>query len=237
MAETLSTFDVGAFLLLLAAGIGLVNDRWIGLPRNIALLLGAILVAAVVMLADLVRPDGPVVDLWRERLTRAHLSSVLLDGVLALLLFASTLHINPRDLRDRAWSVLTLATLGVVVSTAFFGLGLHWIAGVLGQPIPLIWCLVLGAVLAPTDAVVVEGLLRRARLPAALRGMISGESLFNDGAAVVLFLATLAFAAGDPDVVGHGRLALAITWEALGGAALGCWRWRCPAVSGTGRWN
>jgi CPA1 family monovalent cation:H+ antiporter len=69
--------------------------------------------------------------------------------------------------------------------------------------------------------VVVEGLLRSVRIPPTLRATISGESLFNDGAAVVLFLAALAFAAGQPEVVGHGRLALKIAEEVVGGALLG----------------
>jgi len=224
----LSTFDVGASLLVLAAVIGLVNDRWIGVPRNIALLIGAIAVAGLVMLGDLVRPDGPVTAFWAERLHRARLSAILLDGVLPLLLFASTLHVNPRELRDRAWSVLALATLGVILSALLFGYGLHGLSWLFGQPIPLIWCLVLGTILAPTDAVVVEGLLRRARIPAQLRGMIAGESLFNDGAAVVLFLACLAFAAGDPEVVGHGRLLIKISEEVLGGIALG---WLCGMLA------
>ena len=141
--------------------------------------------------------------------------------VAALLLFASTLHVNPRELRDRALPVLTLATLGVVVASGLFGVGLYGLTWLVGAPIPLVWCIVVGTILAPTDAVVVENLLRRIPMPAALRGMIAGESLFNDGAAVVLFLAALAIAAGDVSQVGHGRLMLKIAEEVLGGGLLG----------------
>lgn len=231
---SLTTFDLAAFLLTLAAVIGLVNDRWIGVPRNIALLIGALLVALLAMMADQIRPDGPVLDQWRERLHRAHLSTVLLDGVLALLLFASALHVNPRELRDRAWSVLMLSTLGVFVAALLFGGGLYALTWIAGHPIPLIWCLVLGAILAPTDPIVVEGLLRRTRLPTELRGMIAGESLFNDGAAVVLFLACLAIASGAPDVVGHGRMLMHLTQEVGGGILLG-WGAGMLVVAASGR--
>lgn len=217
----LTAYDVGALLLILAAGIGLINDRWFHAPRNIALLIGAMAAATVVLLVDGIRLDGPMAEYWGERMRKANLSGVLLDGVLALLLFASTLHVNPRELRDRAWPVLTLATLGVVVASGLFGVGLYGLTWLVGAPIPLVWCIVVGTILAPTDAVVVESLLRRIPMPAPLRGMITGESLFNDGAAVVLFLAALAIAAGDVSQVGHGRLMLKIAEEVLGGGLLG----------------
>lgn len=217
----MTTFDIAAFLLVLAAFIGLVNQRWLGLPHNIALLIGAILAAVLVIVVDGAFVQGRSAAYWRERIHHANLEGVLLNGVLALLLFAGSIHVDIRELRDRAWPVALLATGGVVIATVVFGAGFYWLALGLGYTVPLIWCLILGAILAPTDAVVVEGLLRRVRMPAALRATISGESLFNDGAAVVLLLAGLAFAAGHPDVVGHGRLTVHIAQEVLGGALIG----------------
>ncbi len=217
----MTTFDAAAWLFVLAAAIGVANDRWFHLPRNIALLLGSLCMASGVMAVDTWLIQGKSVAYWRNRIEHANLSGVLLDGVLALLLFAGSLHVDLRELRDRAWPVALLATIGVVVTTGLFGVGFHLLTLLFGQPVPLIWCLVLGVILAPTDAVVVEGLLRQVRMPAVLRGTISGESLFNDGAAVVLFLAALAIADGRPDVIGQGRLALKILEEVVLGGLLG----------------
>jgi CPA1 family monovalent cation:H+ antiporter len=217
----LSTFDFGSVLLVLAAAVGIINDRTLRLPRPVALLLAALGVAGVIIGAAALFGDTQIREHLRSRIVHAHLPQLLLDGFLALLLFAGSLHVDVRDLRRRAWAVFVLATGGVVLATALFAVGIWVVLRLVGEPIPLGWCLVIGAVLAPTDAVAVEGLLARVRLPAALRAIIAGESLFNDGAAVVLFGTALALAAGRRDTVGHGRLALAILVEGGGGAALG----------------
>jgi CPA1 family monovalent cation:H+ antiporter len=217
----MTTFDAGACLLLLAAVIGIVNDRWLGLPNAIALLIGALVAASLLMAADALFIHRHIADYWRDRLVAAQLQHVLLDGVLPLLLFAGTMQVDPRELRDRAVTVLGLATVGVVLATLLFGAGFYALNLLAGAGVPLAWCLVLGAILAPTDAVVVERLLRKVSMPSALRGIITGESLFNDGAAVVVFLAAIAIAEGQPDVIGSGRLLLAMVLEGVGGAVLG----------------
>jgi CPA1 family monovalent cation:H+ antiporter len=86
---------------------------------------------------------------------------------------------------------------------------------------PLGWWLVLGAALAPTDAVVVNSLLRDVPVPDGLRALISGESLFNDGAGVVMFLVTLGIVGGGTGLYGHGQVLEALAWAGLGGAIVG----------------
>lgn len=216
-----SQFDLAAVLLVLAAAIGVVNDRTLRLPRPVALLLGALAVSAIIIGMDLTLIHTAAREHLRERLLRGEWPKLLLDGVLAMLLFAGSLHVDLRALRRRVWTVSALATIAVVFAAALFALGIWALLRLIGEPVPFGWCLAIGAILAPTDAVAVEGLLARVSLPPGLRTMITGESLFNDGAAVALFGAALALAGGRSDLIGHGRVAMAIAIEIAGGAALG----------------
>jgi CPA1 family monovalent cation:H+ antiporter len=216
-----SSANLVAILLFLAAFVATINHRFIGLPRAIALLLGSLGVSAAIAVID----PFVTTDLagWvRGMLSDAALPQVLLDIVLGLLLFAASLHVDLTELRRQKWTVLVLATASVIIAMAVFGGGIWVLFRVAGSPVPLGWCMVLGAVLAPTDAVVVDALLRRAALPTALKTAISGESLFNDGAGVVLFQIMLRFAHGEHGLFGHGQVAAALAIEGIGGGAFGC---------------
>jgi monovalent cation:H+ antiporter, CPA1 family len=141
--------------------------------------------------------------------------------VLALLLFAGSLHVDIKELNRRRWLILLLATASVILSTVIFGAGMWATFAAIGAAVPLAWCFVLGAILAPTDAVVVEHLLQSVPLPPGLRAAIVGESLFNDGAGVVLFLLALGATQGEAVRLGHGVVFMALLREIVGGAALG----------------
>ena len=217
----MTRFDFASLLFVLAALIGVVNERSLRLPRPVALLLGALAASALIIAIDAIFSQSMVRAHLHDRILTARWPKLLLNGVLAALLFAGSLHVDLRALRRRAAPVAVLATIGVIVAAALFAIGIFATLRQIGEPAPLAWCFVLGAILAPTDAVAVEGLLARVTLPAGLREIIGGESLFNDGAAVVLFGAALALVGGDADVLGHGRLAQAMLVETAGGAALG----------------
>lgn len=217
----MSVFDVGALILLLATAVGIINDRYIGIPRVIAQLLGSLLLSLIMILVSHALGDSHFSALLEKRVDGAHLPRILLDGVLALLLFAASLQANLRDLRVNALLVFCLATVGVFISTAIFTASLWGVLQAFGMAIPLAWCFVLGSILAPTDAVAVDGLLKDSPLPSNLKATIVGESLFNDGTAIVLFLSALAVAAGEHGVVGHGRILFAVLVEGGGGIALG----------------
>jgi CPA1 family monovalent cation:H+ antiporter len=213
--------DLVAILLVLAACVAIINHRFVGLPRAIALLVGSLGVSALIAAIDpFVAPD---LSGWvRGMLNAAAPPRVLLDMVLGLLLFAASLHVDLTELRRQKWAVLVLATVSVIVSTILFGAGIWSLFQLAGSPVELRWCMVLGALLAPTDAVVIDALLRRASLPSALKTAISGESLFNDGAGVVLFQIMLRLAEGEHGLIGHGQVAVALAVEGLGGGVFGC---------------
>ncbi len=212
--------DLLAIVLGVAVLIGCVNHLWIRLPPAIGMLLGSLALSLLIVASDRVL-HLHVMSWFRGTLDAARLPRVFLDGVLALLLFAGSLHIDVAELNRRRWIILLLATASVILSTVIFAGGIWLVFGLIGAAVPLVWCFVLGAILAPTDAVVVENLLARIGLPAGLRAAIVGESLFNDGAGVVLFLLALGVTQGDTVTLGHGQVALALVREIGGGAALG----------------
>ena len=107
----------------------------------------------------------PIRNWVREALDAADLPHVFLDGVLAFLLFAGSLHVSLNELRDNRWMILALATASVIISTRLFAFAIWGVFQISGTSIPLAWCAVMGAILAPTDAVVVDALLRRMALP------------------------------------------------------------------------
>jgi monovalent cation:H+ antiporter, CPA1 family len=220
MTEAIEPVDLLAIILALAVLIGCANHLWIGLPPAIGMLLGSLLVSLLVVSSDHAL-QLQIMRWFRATFDAAHLPKVFLDGVLALLLFAGSLHVDMAELNRKRWTIVLLATASVILSTLIFGAGMLAISNLINAAIPLAWCFVLGAILAPTDAVALESTLQRANLPIGLRAAVVGESLFNDGAGVALFLLALGVTQGETVKLGHGVVLLALLLEIAGGAAAG----------------
>jgi CPA1 family monovalent cation:H+ antiporter len=155
-----------------------------------------------------------------DLLASVDFDETLLHGMLSLLLFAGALHVNLADLARQRWVITILATAGVLSATFMIGYMVYWVFALLGLEVPLIYCLLFGALISPTDPIAVLGILKQAGASKTLESKIAGESLFNDGVAVVLFLVLLQVATGEGDVT---VLAIAglFAQEVVGGAVFG----------------
>jgi len=222
MAE-ISLFNLAAIVITLAAAFGYVNHRWLGLPHTIGVVMIALLASIVVIVIDTLAPELGYREAVRGVLDGIDFHDTLMKGVLSFLLFAGALHVDLGELAGRKWAIGALATFGVLISTFLVGYGLYFACGFIGLDIPLIWCLVFGSLISPTDPVAVLGILKTVHINPELEAKIAGESLFNDGVGVVVFsiFVALAIGAGDADTIGTGEVIELFAWEALGGAALG----------------
>ena len=211
-------FDIIAILIGLSAIFSWLNHRFLRLPTAIGLMLIA-LVMSLAMLLPLPFFDGFEHDVQRM-LNVIDFEATLLHGMLSFLLFAGALHVNLYDLAKQKWVIGILATASVVGATLLIGGGAYLLFGLLGLQVPLIYCLLFGALISPTDPIAVLGILKSAGAPKSLETKITGESLFNDGVAVVVFLVIERIASGgaEPSVI--GVLALFAS-EALGGLVIG----------------
>ena len=235
----MSIFDIAALLLLLSALFGYVNHVWLKLPHTIGLVVMGLIASALIVGADLVFPSLGIAQATIHTLKELDFAKVLMNGMLAVLLFAGAVHVDFSELAARKWAIGLMATLGVLISTFVIAAGIYYASKMLGACVPFVWALVFGALISPTDPVAVLGLLKTIKVPKLLRAKIAGESLFNDGVGVVVFTVMLAIAmTADPGLLDptpqeaaaahHAAESVSVlsiiklfTLEALGGAFLG----------------
>jgi CPA1 family monovalent cation:H+ antiporter len=210
--------NAAAALLVLAALFSWLNHRFIRLPVSIALLLFALATSLAVVALGRLGFDSQ--RLAEEVLDKVQLDQALLNGMLSFLLFAGALQVDLGELAERKWAVGFLASLGVVVSTALVGFAMWVLFAALGQRIPLVWCLLFGALISPTDPISVLAILKSARVEKSLEMKMAGESLLNDGFAVVLFVVLLGIALGGEKATPLHVAAL-FAQEVIGGALFG----------------
>ena len=223
----MTDFQLAALLVSLAALFGYVNHRLLRLPQTIGVMSVTLLASLLLLIFGALTSSG-VVDALRELLQRLDLRYLVLDVLLGFLLFAGALHVNLDDLLERRLTIASFATVSLLVSTLMVGTATFYLLRALGLPLSYLHCLLFGALISPTDPVAVLGVMRRAGAPRSLQAKVIGESLFNDGLGVVIFLTLLALSAGHTDTAaahagatGIGGVALFLLREAGGGLAFG----------------
>lgn len=213
--------DAVALLFGLAALFAYFNHYVLHLPRNIGLLVTAVGVSFLLLLIDRLDPSLGIRAILHAVISEFDFPALFLDGALAFLLYVGAVQIDVRALALRKWTILSLATVGVALATILMASGIWSVFHLLGIPIGFSWCLVLGALTAPTDPVAVLAILRRVGIPSGLQAIIAGESLFNDGMGVVLYTFFLAAAQRGYFDRDAGGFLLDLLREAGGGVALG----------------
>ena len=214
----MDALSAASALIALAALFSWLNHRFLRQPPSIALLLFSLgLSLAMVMLDKLgLDADGRL----RHLFDAVELDRALLESMLSFLLFAGALQVDLTEMARRKWAIAFLASLSVIVSAVLAGQILWTIFSVLGHPLPLIWCLVFGALISPTDPIAVLGILKQANAERSLAGKMAGESLLNDGFGIVLFVLFLGIAISGEEA-SPARVTLLFVREVVGGALLG----------------
>jgi CPA1 family monovalent cation:H+ antiporter len=187
-------FAITSIIIALSALFGFVNARLLKLPNTIGLMVVAILFTAILFASAML--DDRILEGARTLVGYIDFQEVLLDVMLGFLLFAGALHTNFDQLRVQRWPIFIFSTLGVVASTLLAGTAAFFAFGALGLPVQFIHCLLFGALISPTDPIAVLGILKKAGVPKKLETKIVGESLFNDGVGVVVFLTIFSIATG-----------------------------------------
>ena len=212
--------EVAATCLVLTALLAYLNHRFIGLPITIGVMMAALLLSLALLGLDAFGIDFGLREYEESLLRSIDFSVVLMQGMLSLLLFAGALHVDLSELRAYRWQIGGLAILGTLLSTLAVGFGVWLALPWVGVQLPLIYCLLFGALISPTDPIAVLGILKTAGAPKNLELVITGESLFNDGVGVVIFSLLLGvLVTGDTPTVEGGLLLL--LQEAGGGIVFG----------------
>lgn len=214
----MSVFEAAAILVTATALFAFVNARYLKLPTPIGVTLSALALSL-----GLVVLGGPATATWADEfLAMLDFDELVLRGMLSFLLFAGALFVDLSDLLRQRGPILALASIGLVLSTLIVGVLSYVVGGWLGVELPFAYALLFGALISPTDPVAVLAILKRVGVGKDTEALITGESLFNDGVAVVVFTVLLRLVAGDGQGgVAVGEVALLFVQEALGGVAFG----------------
>ncbi len=212
-------FIITSILVFISAVFGYINVRFIKLPNTIGLTLITILFTLGVFALSFV--DDTLLKAERFIISKIDFKVVLLDIMLSFLLFAGALHTDLKQLHQQRWPVLVFATFGVLVSTFLVGTSVYYVFNGIGLEVNYIYCLLFGALISPTDPIAVLGILKKVGAPKKLEIKIVGESLFNDGVGVVVFLTIFGLANGDGTGFSFASILELFAVEVFGGLLLG----------------
>lgn len=216
---TMDYYSIATVLIVLSAIFGYINVRFLKLPITIGLMLITIVFTLILVIIG--QFDDSLLLREKAFIMQIDFETVLLDIMLSFLLFAGALHTNFDQLKIQRGPILAFATFGVITSTFLVGIFMYYLLQLVGLEISFINCLLFGALISPTDPIAVLGILKKAGAPKKLETKIVGESLFNDGVGVVVFLTIFAVAAKPNAAIEFSEIATLFGQEVFGGIILG----------------
>lgn len=215
-----------SILIVLATIFSYINVRFLKLPSTIGIMVIAMIVSILLVFIGNKITEGPLHN-FATLIGNFDFTNILMGGMLNFLLFAGAIHINLDDLKEERWPIIVFSTLSVIISTFVVGFCLYGVLQFLlpmvgiHLEIPLIYCLLFGALISPTDPIAVMSILKEANVSKSLETKVAGESLFNDGVAVVIFAVILKVAQREEVDLSFTGVSWLFIKEALGGVLLG----------------
>ncbi|QMW01906.1 cation:proton antiporter [Spirosoma foliorum] len=206
-------------LIVLTAIFSYVNERFLKLPPTIGIMLMAMVVSVALVITGNIFPN--LFDSFSRFIANLDFTEILMGAMLNFLLFAGAIHVRLKDLREQRAPIIVFSTISVIISTLLVGALTYFLLPFFRLNVPLIQCLVFGALISPTDPIAVLGILKKAGVRKSLETKVAGESLFNDGVAVVVFVVLLQLAQGSDVDLSFGNISWLLIKEALGGFGMG----------------
>ncbi len=212
-------FLIIALLVIISAFYSYINARYIKLPGTIGIITIAIIVSVITIIID--KLDPAIASYLTLLAKHINFSGTVLNIMLGFLLFAGSFNSNTKRLKKELRPVFVLSTLSVILSAGVFGTLFYYGTMLFNIHMSFIYCLLFGALISPTDPVAVGAIIKNSKLPANLSTIISGESLFNDGVGLVLFITILEVINSGVENVNFANTLLLFVKEVFGGIALG----------------
>lgn len=215
----MSILDLITLLIFLAAAFTLINITVLKLPSTIGLMAIALMMSVAILTLGFIFPS--VTSGAEHIIEEFDFQEVLLNVMLNFLLFAGALSIDLGKLMEERLPVLILAIGSTLLSTFVVGMLVYLIFPMLGYPIDIIYCFLFGALISPTDPIAVLALVKQFGIAKNLEIKIAGESLFNDGVGVVVFLTILGITKTGIENFDIAEVGLLFGQEVIGGVLMG----------------
>ena len=214
--------DLISIIIIVTAVFGYINARYLKLVPGIGLMLIALVVSAVFILSDLTGLlSTSITNEVKHLVLSVDFNHLVMNGMLGVLLFAAAIHVEIDDLLEQKYIILSMATVGLVISVFIISISIYYFAGFIGINLPYIYALLFGALISPTDPIAVLAIFRSVGAPKSQEIKLTGESLFNDGLSIVIFIVVLGIASGSMENPTVGGISILLIQEVLGGVILG----------------